>query len=196
MWVAKGRGILKYLKDILERGQDEEKREKEKMIDYFYLNLMEELENELLGAQNSREWLKLGKIIIYVWHYWFLGEKLPDKGLLEQAMDRMVSRGPDDQGVCYSPKAGLALGHRRLSTWSFHGRSAMISNDGRFTVIFNGEIYNFQEIVESWAVVTSLKPRQTRGSVSSTTNGDRMFEIFTRYVCFCDLGRRKKLICG
>ena len=60
--------------------------------------------------------------------------------------DAMVHRGPDQDGV-YSG-AGVSLGHRRLSIidLSEHGRQPMGNEDGAVWIVFNGEIYNFQEL--------------------------------------------------
>src|SRR5258708_8406349 len=54
-------------------------------------------------------------------------------------------RGPDDQGV--HVMQGVALGMRRLSIIDLAGGHQPISGeDGSATIIFNGEIYNFQEL--------------------------------------------------
>ena len=60
----------------------------------------------------------------------------------------LVHRGPDDSGVWSDPDAGIAFGHRRLSIIdvSDHGHQPMLSSDGRYVIIYNGEVYNFQEI--------------------------------------------------
>ncbi len=57
-------------------------------------------------------------------------------------------RGPDDEGVWVDPAAGIALGFRRLSILdlSAEGRQPMQSAGGRYVVLFNGEIYNFQAL--------------------------------------------------
>jgi asparagine synthase (glutamine-hydrolysing) len=62
--------------------------------------------------------------------------------------DRLVHRGPDDAGVWVDADAGLALGFRRLSILdlSAAGHQPMLSIDGRYTLVFNGEIYNHRDI--------------------------------------------------
>jgi len=61
---------------------------------------------------------------------------------IRQATDRVAHRGPDDHG--YFSYGNLAFGHRRLSILdlSKNGHQPMTSRDGRYTIIFNGEIYN------------------------------------------------------
>jgi len=71
---------------------------------------------------------------------------------LFEALPNMTSavrhRGPDDEGTWSQPSNGVAFGHRRLSIidLSCEGHQPMTSVDGRYTTVFNGEIYNFQEI--------------------------------------------------
>lgn len=57
-------------------------------------------------------------------------------------------RGPDDSGVWAEAQAGIALGHRRLSIvdLSPEGHQPMLSADGRYVIVFNGEVYNFQAL--------------------------------------------------
>lgn len=57
-------------------------------------------------------------------------------------------RGPDDSGSWLDLEAGVALGHRRLAIidLSPSGHQPMVSADGRWIIVFNGEIYNFQRI--------------------------------------------------
>ncbi|MGE5178761.1 MAG: asparagine synthase (glutamine-hydrolyzing) [Bacteroidota bacterium] len=60
-------------------------------------------------------------------------------------MTRMLAhRGPDDEGVWRSRSADLALGNRRLQILdlSAAGHQPMVSDDGRFALTFNGELYN------------------------------------------------------
>src|SRR5579885_677674 len=62
--------------------------------------------------------------------------------------DALRHRGPDDAGVWVDAAAGVALGFRRLAIidLSPHGRQPMASADGRYVVVFNGELYNFRAL--------------------------------------------------
>ena len=62
--------------------------------------------------------------------------------------DSLVHRGPDDRGVWCDLPAGVFLGHRRLAIQDLSplGRQPMQTSDDRWTIVFNGEIYNFGEL--------------------------------------------------
>ena len=62
--------------------------------------------------------------------------------------DAIAHRGPDDSGFWADPAAGIALGQRRLSIidLSAEGHQPMTSHGGDWIVVFNGGIYNFQEL--------------------------------------------------
>jgi asparagine synthase (glutamine-hydrolysing) len=62
--------------------------------------------------------------------------------------DAIVHRGPDDSGVWLDEHAGLALAHQRLSILDLSpaGHQPMMSSGGRYVMVFNGEIYNHQEL--------------------------------------------------
>lgn len=72
----------------------------------------------------------------------------PDPAVAERMALQIRHRGPDDAGVWIDEEAGLALAHRRLSILDLSpaGRQPMTSPCGRFTLIFNGEIYNHAEV--------------------------------------------------
>src|SRR5580700_10036115 len=60
--------------------------------------------------------------------------------------DALAHRGPDAAGYYF--KGHIGLGHRRLSIidLSESANQPMVSADGRYLMVFNGEIYNFREI--------------------------------------------------
>jgi asparagine synthase (glutamine-hydrolysing) len=69
---------------------------------------------------------------------------------LSAAMSCLSHRGPDDEGV-WVGASGAGLGQRRLSIidLSPRGHQPMTSKDGRYVMVFNGEIYNYDEIRSS-----------------------------------------------
>ncbi len=69
-----------------------------------------------------------------------------DKGLFEKALNLQSHRGPDDSDVFEDEK--FIFGHRRLSIIDLetHSKQPMISNCGNYILVFNGEIYNYQEV--------------------------------------------------
>ena len=67
-----------------------------------------------------------------------------------EKISRILShRGPDDSGIFSDQR--ITLGHRRLSIidLSLAGHQPMSTADGRYTVVFNGEIYNYVELRSS-----------------------------------------------
>ena len=69
-----------------------------------------------------------------------------DKDVLGRMTETLKHRGPDDSGVTMVDSAGL--GHTRLSIidLSAAGHQPMQSDNGNFTLVYNGEVYNFHEI--------------------------------------------------
>lgn len=71
-----------------------------------------------------------------------------EKNLFKSSLDTLIHRGPDSYGI-ESIDGEITMGHRRLSIVDVeHGHQPMMDDSKRYTVIFNGEIYNFLEIRE------------------------------------------------
>jgi asparagine synthase (glutamine-hydrolysing) len=68
------------------------------------------------------------------------------KGLADRGVRRLTHRGPDACGVWTAP--GIALGHTRLSILdlSANGNQPMHDESGRWTLVYNGEVYNYVEL--------------------------------------------------
>ena len=68
--------------------------------------------------------------------------------VLQQMGNAIAHRGPDDSGIWQHPQNGLGLVHRRLAILdlSAAGHQPMVSLANRFTIVFNGEIYNHQQL--------------------------------------------------
>lgn len=88
--------------------------------------------------------------------------------------DEMITRGPDGMGLYYEG-GPVALVHRRLSILDLSegGRQPMTTPDGRYTITFNGEIYNYRE----------LRDRLRAEGVSFRSDGDTevLLHLFARY---------------
>lgn len=66
---------------------------------------------------------------------------------LRRMTDAITHRGPDDSGMWRDAKTNTHLGHRRLSIVDLSGgRQPMSTPDERFTIVFNGEIYNHLDL--------------------------------------------------
>jgi len=66
---------------------------------------------------------------------------------IANSLDLIARRGPDDQGI-WSDWHSCILGFRRLSILDLSpaGHQPMLSQDGRYVIVFNGEVYNFREL--------------------------------------------------
>src|SRR5262245_50987534 len=98
----------------------------------------------------------------------------PSQTELFATRNAMRSRGPDGIGSWWSKDRRCGLGHRRLAIVDLSGRAAqpMASADGRYQIVFNGEIYNFREIRDD------LETQGTRFRTTSDT--EVLLALFAR----------------
>ncbi len=90
----------------------------------------------------------------------------------------LVHRGPDAGGYFNDEITGL--GHRRLSIidLSMRANQPMVSNNGRFIIIYNGEVYNFTEIG------AKLKTPSVKGgefNLKTSSDTEVILEAFVKY---------------
>lgn len=101
-----------------------------------------------------------------------IGPRSFDAEAFGKALDVMRSRGPDDRGI-YEAQDCL-LGHRRLAILDLSpmGHQPMASHDGRYLIVFNGEVYNFSEL---------RKPLEDEGvSFRSHSDTEVILELYAR----------------
>ena len=93
-----------------------------------------------------------------------------DQAAVERMTRALRHRGPDGEGTHVSGPVGL--GHTRLAIidLSDAGRQPMFNEDGRYAIVFNGEIYNYLELREQ------LAPRHTFTSHTDTEVVLHLFE--------------------
>ena len=102
--------------------------------------------------------------------YWKLNDRRESGGddgdaLLRRMTDTLRRRGPDDEGYWSDVRAGIFIGHRRLSIidLSQAGHQPMLSDCGRWVLAYNGEIYNHLQLR------AQLGERHWRGSSDTET---------------------------
>jgi asparagine synthase (glutamine-hydrolysing) len=74
------------------------------------------------------------------------GKRDIDRAVLQRMNDSQFHRGPDEGSLHTEP--GVGLGHRRLSIIDIAtGQQPLFNEDGSVVVVFNGEIYNYQQLI-------------------------------------------------
>jgi asparagine synthase (glutamine-hydrolysing) len=83
----------------------------------------------------------------------FVSRKL-NRNDLQCMSDLLSHRGPDADGYFYDEPAGVGLGHRRLSIidLSAAANQPFYSHDGRYVMIYNGEVYNYKEVAAKYSI--------------------------------------------
>lgn len=125
-------------------------------------------------------------------------EKPFSRNTLESMISMIAHRGPDDEGI-FTQEPWLSMGFRRLSILdlSAKGHQPMLSHDGRYAIIYNGEVYNYREIREE------LKGRGVRFTSGTDTEvvlsayleyGETCVNKFTGMFAFLIADLREKTI--
>lgn len=71
-----------------------------------------------------------------------------NENFIDYGINLLKNRGPDNDGYFYNLDRSIGLGHTRLSILDLSklGDQPMFSSDGRYVLVYNGEIYNFKEL--------------------------------------------------
>ena len=92
-----------------------------------------------------------------------------DPAVVAGMTDAVAHRGPDDSGTWLDAETGVGLGHRRLAVVDLtpSGHQPMQSADGRYVLVFNGEIYNHCDLRRDFEAAHG--PKEWRGTSDTET---------------------------
>ena len=92
-----------------------------------------------------------------------LSNRIQDAAVLQRMNDSQRHRGPDEGSLHLEP--GIGLGHRRLAIIDIAtGQQPLFNEDGSVVVVFNGEIYNYQQLIpELQALGHSFRTKSDTG---------------------------------
>jgi asparagine synthase (glutamine-hydrolysing) len=98
---------------------------------------------------------------------------------LKDAAAVIHHRGPDADGFYFSPDNKIGFAHRRLSILDLSNAAnqPMLSADGRYCIVFNGEVYNFSELKQQ------LKDKGA--SLKTTSDTEVIIELFAQQGASC-----------
>jgi asparagine synthase (glutamine-hydrolysing) len=87
-------------------------------------------------------------LVGFIDHAGLVGDRRSAGETLRRMSDAIRHRGPDDSGTFFDEATRCGFGFRRLAILdlSVEGHQPMASASGRFTIAFNGEVYNFGEL--------------------------------------------------
>ena len=84
-----------------------------------------------------------------IFGYWNRKRQPLDNAALASMAQKLIHRGPDDEGIWHQPQRGVAIGNRRLSIIDIAGgHQPFVSDDGQIAVVQNGEIFNYIELAD------------------------------------------------
>ena len=120
-----------------------------------------------------------------------------DPMLVSESAAILRSRGPDDSGVWTDSNIGI--GHQRLSILDVTtaGHQPMLSSDGRYVIVHNGEIYNFRELRKELVGHTNNWHSESDTEVilaAYTTWGIDCLKRFRGMFAFAIWDRREKML--
>lgn len=82
-----------------------------------------------------------------IFGYWDRQKRPLDEAAIAAMAQKLIHRGPDDEGIWHQPQRGVAIGNRRLSIIDIDGgQQPFVSEDDLISVVQNGEIFNYIEL--------------------------------------------------
>ena len=113
----------------------------------------------------------------------FISPSIKESDLM-QMTNQLEHRGPDAQGTYINVEQGIGLGHRRLSIidLSETANQPLSSQNGRYLIVYNGELYNYVELrnkISSEAKIEFRTNCDTEVVIEAFSLwGDKCFEEF------------------
>jgi len=101
------------------------------------------------------------------------GGERPDPEFVRIAAERISHRGPDDEGFFTDGQIALAVKRLAIIDLSAAGHQPMRSADGRYCMVFNGEIYNYVEL--------SDELRRAGVRLQTRSDSEVLLEAYARY---------------
>jgi hypothetical protein len=118
------------------------------------------------------------------------GKRDIDRAVLQRMNDSQLHRGPDEGSLHLEP--GVGLGHRRLSIIDIAtGQQPLFNEDGSVVVVFNGEIYNYQQLIPELQALGHVFHTKSDTEVivhAWEVLGRGLRQAFARHVCLCAVG--------
>ncbi len=119
-----------------------------------------------------------------------------DKILIDKMNNRIIHRGPDYQGIQIFD--ALSLGHDRLSILdlSEKGHQPMHNEENDLYIVFNGEIYNYKELKESYCQDYKFSSKTDTEVILAMYQkfGEKCVEYFNGMWAFCIYDLKKKIL--
>ena len=75
-----------------------------------------------------------------------IGNRAPSLDALARLSESLTHRGPDDDGMLVHKNVGMAFRRLAIIDLSDAGHQPMLSDGGRYAIVFNGEIFNYVEL--------------------------------------------------
>lgn len=105
----------------------------------------------------------------------YFSKKNIDKNFVFDLANKINYRGPDSNGYYYDQKNNFYLFHKRLSIIDTTSKAhqPMISNSGRYIIVYNGEIYNFLDLKKE----IEIKKNQNNFAWKSSSDTEVLLEL-------------------
>ena len=128
----------------------------------------------------------------YLFQYNFNKETI-NKKIFDKSLDLISYRGPNEKKILY--ENSICFGFNRLSILDLNnGSQPMMNNEKNIIILFNGEIYNYKELIQNW----NLSPKTNSDTEVLLLMYEKVGEDFVKYLngmfSFIILDKRNNII--